>query len=142
MFGFLITRKTLNAMVASLTSEVQQLNNDLTALRSLYAEIQESQATTLEMLKDIVASEVNERVKTIEQERADRVSSTTPYFEVITEIDTDDDSRTKFELDWNPAFIAELRKKGYVGKTENDLVHQWIRTIANHVEHGVNQQNP
>lgn len=142
MFDFLITRKTLNRMVDSLQAEVRQLNQDLAALSKLYSDIQQSQATTLDMMKNIVASEVDQRVKSIEQARAEKLTGKNPYFEVVTEIDLDNGDKTKFELDWNQAFVDELRKKGYTGNTETELVQKWIRVIADHVEQDAARQNP
>jgi hypothetical protein len=38
-----------------------------------------------------------------------------------------------FELDWNDIFVAKLIRAGYVGKTDQDIVDMWFRTICQNV---------
>jgi len=35
-----------------------------------------------------------------------------------------------FNLDWNDAFIEELRKNGYQGTTQSQVVHRWFDTLC------------
>jgi hypothetical protein len=38
-----------------------------------------------------------------------------------------------FELDWNHYFVEQLRKEGYQGQTEIDVVDNWFRNVCRHV---------
>jgi hypothetical protein len=83
-----------------------------------------------------VAAAVESRIRTIEDERQARAESTTPYFEILSEIETGVDGKTKLEMDWNSAFIEELRRKGYVGENEQSIVQQWMLKLAAQLDGG------
>lgn len=57
-----------------------------------------------------------------------------PYINVLT-VDVDPKSpRTgSFELDWNQHFITLLRKTGYQGMTDEQVVDQWFQDVCRHV---------
>ena len=38
-----------------------------------------------------------------------------------------------FELDWNEAFVENLKKEGYVGPTPDSLVNQWFISVCKNV---------
>lgn len=48
-----------------------------------------------------------------------------------------------FELDWNEFFIVELRKAGYTGASEEELVDKWFQDLCRNVgnEASVNMEN-
>ena len=57
-----------------------------------------------------------------------------PWVEVISmEIDKDNPSAGSFELDWNDKFVANLIRAGYQGKTDQDIVDNWFRTVCQNV---------
>jgi hypothetical protein len=57
-----------------------------------------------------------------------------PYVEVISmDIDPKDPGQGSFELDWNDKFVANLVRAGYQGKTDQDIVDNWFRTICRNV---------
>ena len=57
-----------------------------------------------------------------------------PYVEVLgMDIDPDDPSNGSFELDWNDIFVARLIKSGYQGKTDQDIVDNWFKTVCRNV---------
>ena len=57
-----------------------------------------------------------------------------PYISVISvEVDKTNLSNGNFELDWNDAFIKDLRASGYPGKTDEDVVDMWFRNICRNV---------
>lgn len=57
-----------------------------------------------------------------------------PFIEVLgVEIDYENPGQGSFELDWNTFFIAELRAKGYPGKTEEQIIDNWFRDICRHI---------
>ena len=57
-----------------------------------------------------------------------------PWVEVISmEIDKDNPGAGNFELDWNDKFVANLTRAGYRGKTDQDIVDNWFRTVCQNV---------
>ncbi len=38
-----------------------------------------------------------------------------------------------FELDWNDAFIDDLKNKGYLGVTDDSIVNQWFMEVCRNV---------
>ena len=57
-----------------------------------------------------------------------------PYVEVLgMDIDTNDPGNGSFELDWNDIFVARLIKAGYQGKTDQDIVDNWFKTVCRNV---------
>jgi len=57
-----------------------------------------------------------------------------PWVEVISmEIDKDNPGAGSFELDWNDKFVANLIRAGYQGKTDQDLVDNWFRSVCQNV---------
>jgi hypothetical protein len=48
-----------------------------------------------------------------------------------------------FELDWNEYFILELRKAGYKGNTEEEIVDMWFSELCKNIgsEIGVDMEN-
>jgi hypothetical protein len=57
-----------------------------------------------------------------------------PYIEILSmEVDPNDISSGAFEFDWNDKFIANLRRAGYQGKSDADLVDQWFQAVCRNV---------
>lgn len=57
-----------------------------------------------------------------------------PYINVLSvDLDKKNLGNGSFELDWNDAFIKELRAAGYPGKTDEDVVDMWFRSICRNV---------
>ena len=57
-----------------------------------------------------------------------------PWVEVIgMEIDKDNPGQGSFELDWNDKFVANLIRAGYQGKTDQDIVDNWFKTVCRNV---------
>lgn len=57
-----------------------------------------------------------------------------PYIKILNvELDTDDIGNGAFELDWNDIFVAKLVRAGYQGKTDNDIVDNWFKTICRNI---------
>lgn len=127
-------------VVQDLNERIEELEVQLTADR-IAAE--STQAALSRLRSDIestiaatVAAAVESRIRTIEEERQARAESTTPYFEILSEIETGIDGKTKLEMDWNPAFIEELRRKGYTGESEQDIIQKWMLRLAAQLDGG------
>jgi len=57
-----------------------------------------------------------------------------PYISVLSvDLDKKNLGNGSFELDWNDAFIKELRAAGYPGKTDEDVVDMWFRNICRNI---------
>jgi hypothetical protein len=57
-----------------------------------------------------------------------------PWVEVIgIDIDKDNPGQGAFELDWNDKFVANLIRAGYQGKTDQDIVDNWFRSVCQNV---------
>lgn len=56
------------------------------------------------------------------------------YIRVVdTQFDPKNPANGFFELDWNSIFIDELRKAGYNGDTEEEIVDKWFKAICQNV---------
>lgn len=54
-----------------------------------------------------------------------------PYIKVLdTKVDRSNPADGYFELDWNSFFIDDLRKAGYTGVTEEEIVDKWFRALC------------
>ena len=57
-----------------------------------------------------------------------------PWVTVLSmELDPNDPSNGAFELDWNDIFVAKLVRAGYQGKTDQDIVDNWFKTVCRNV---------
>ena len=57
-----------------------------------------------------------------------------PWVEVLSiDIDKNNPGAGSFELDWNDKFVANLIRAGYQGKTDQDLVDNWFRSVCQNV---------
>ena len=67
-----------------------------------------------------------------EKERATKNKE--PYINVLeTHFDPKDPNNGYFELDWNSFFIDELRKAGYTGETEEEIIDKWFKNLCQNV---------
>jgi hypothetical protein len=55
-----------------------------------------------------------------------------PHVEVvkITIPNPKDPTSGYFELDWNDAFVKQLREAGYSGRKDEDVVDQWFNDLC------------
>ena len=57
-----------------------------------------------------------------------------PWVDILSvDIDEENPNFGSFELDWNDFFIINLRKKGYPGKSDEDVVDNWFRDVCRNV---------
>lgn len=57
-----------------------------------------------------------------------------PWIDILSvDIDEENPNFGSFELDWNDFFIINLRKKGYPGKSDEDVVDNWFRDVCRNV---------
>jgi hypothetical protein len=76
--------------------------------------------------------EPKKEVKKTPKELATAASE--PWVEILSmEVDPNNVSNGAFELDWNDFFVARLIKAGYQGKTDQDIVDNWFRSVCQNV---------
>ena len=57
-----------------------------------------------------------------------------PYVTVVeTKVDPNNPSSGYFELDWNSYFIDDLRKAGYTGVTEEEIIDKWFKALCQNI---------
>ena len=57
-----------------------------------------------------------------------------PYVEVLSmDIDKNNPGNGAFELDWNDKFLSNLIRAGYQGKTDQDIVDNWFKSVCRNV---------
>ena len=57
-----------------------------------------------------------------------------PYVNILSmEVDPENMQNGAFELDWNDKFVANLIRAGYQGKTDQDIVDNWFRSVCQNV---------
>ena len=117
-------------------SKDKALSDQRDLIDQLTKQLQSIEETIVTRMTDLVEQRVSAKIRTVEEQRESRLNGSTPYFEVISELDVNDNGRTKIELDWNQAFIKELRSKGYTGTNEEEIIHKWMRVLADQVERG------
>lgn len=66
------------------------------------------------------------------EQKIDPKSLNEPYVEVvkITIPNPKDPTAGYFELDWNDAFVNQLREAGYSGRKDEDVVDQWFNDLC------------
>jgi len=57
-----------------------------------------------------------------------------PWVNVVGfELDKGNPSQGAFELDWNVHFVNQLRKEGFPGKLDEDVVDNWFNAVCKNV---------
>ena len=57
-----------------------------------------------------------------------------PWIAVLdTHVNEEDIRNGFFELDWNDQFVLELKKNGYIGDTDEEIVDQWFSELCRNV---------
>lgn len=79
--------------------------------------------------------ENNEKPKKVTKSEKDLATERgEPYVAILgMDVDYDNLNEGAFELDWNDKFIANLRRAGYQGKEDADLVDQWFQNVCRNV---------
>lgn len=127
-----VTAEQVNIYVTEQCNLLERNIRELEVLREQLDSVEQAVAV-IGTIDTFVEEKVAERQKTIEQQREERLNGDTPYFDIVSEVEVDDD-RVKYEMDYNPAFVRRLRKLGISGKTEEEIVLKYIKTIAVQIE--------
>ena len=80
----------------------------------------------------------SKKTKTKEEHKSEKELATDkqlPYVNVVG-FELDNPSKPDqgaFELDWNVYFVNQLRKEGYQGTTDEDVVDNWFQKVCKNV---------
>lgn len=112
---------------------VAELRNELRVLRE-GNEVITSLLTGQQQEISALRSHVDEHSETLTslQFLKQRKESDEPWIEVMGG-DVDPEKGLQLNLDWNDAFINQLRAQGYKGTTEGSLVGQWLLAVSQSV---------
>ena len=54
-----------------------------------------------------------------------------PWVKVLKiDLDPENPGSGYFELDWNEAFVVQLKQSGYTGATDEDIVNKWFNDLC------------
>ena len=74
------------------------------------------------------------KVEPINPDKEAATKAKEPWVTVLSmELDPNDPGNGAFELDWNDIFVAKLVRAGYQGKTDQDIVDNWFKTVCRNV---------
>lgn len=78
-------------------------------------------------------------VSSLPKEAATRAGE--PWVGIVKiDLDPENPEMGAFELDWNDIFVARLVKAGYIGKTDQEIVDMWFKTICQSVADEIFEQ--
>jgi hypothetical protein len=82
-----------------------------------------------------IKTELLGQVKTLfeqalEDHRKKRYESDEPFVEIVSE-DFTSEGGVQLRLDWNTAFITYLKKNGFNGATDEQIVDTWLVSLSN-----------
>ena len=84
--------------------------------------------------KELVKIEVLEKAGELTESEAEKKTAEIkkePWVEVKRmEVNPEDPKAGYMELDWNEHFVAMLQEKGYVGKSDEDVVNKWFNDVC------------
>ncbi len=84
---------------------------------------------------DELRSQLSSLQKTVDElnHLRDRKNSDEPWFEFVGG-DVHPEHGLELRLDWNDAFIQQLRRQGYKGTSDDELIAQYIANVQKSVE--------
>ena len=111
-------KKTIDAKLADLELQVNILRNQLNTLHTTLPDTIRAAIDSNTMQQEAI------EVKTADE----RQKSDIPFVEIISD-GYDSELGVQLQLDWNAAFIKELKSKGYTGSSERDTVNKWLIAV-------------
>lgn len=117
------TKKSIDAKLAALSAEIQFLKDS-------WPELTQNAIDRHELKKE--AAEI--------KAADERQKSDTPFVEIISD-GYDPELGVQLQLDWNAAFINELKSKGYTGLSERDIVNKWLIAVHKQLATQFEQQD-
>ncbi len=108
---------------------------ELEAKAKLEAEVQaEVKRKAEERAKKRAETKAKKLANTALTEKEQATLAGEPYIKVVkVDIDPANPGNGSFEMDWNDVFVARLIKAKYPGKTDQDIVDNWFKTLCRNV---------
>jgi hypothetical protein len=119
------TKTSVDTIAASLKIQLNTVGDQLIEMRNELNLLQQSIPTQIaEAIEGHELAKVAKELKIAD----DRQKSDTPFVEIISD-GYDPELGVQLQLDWNTAFIKELKSKGYNGSSERDIVNKWLMAV-------------
>lgn len=120
-----------NAKIEAIQETLNDTRDEVTENGSDISELQLKLAMLENTINTMKTEEYQQENLKKLMERAETAlkESDVPYVRLVSD-QYDPKEGFKIELEWNKAFIAELRKAGYTGATEEDLVQGWLHVVT------------
>lgn len=77
-----------------------------------------------------VAEDAKRIATTLAVEKTRRYDSPEPWVEIVSDSYDPELRQVRIKLDWNKAFIVMLRKNGYTGRDDQELVDKYFKSIS------------
>lgn len=75
----------------------------------------------------------------IELERKRKKDSSEPWVEIVSEHYDEISKQVEIKLDWNKAFITMLRKNGYTGSSEQEIVDKYFKRLSEDIAKDIHE---
>ena len=135
----------LSAEISNLKSVIRRLTDDYEDFQSeLLRETEHTHQATLKTVADLV-NQQNTIIKSLTERVDNQQSVVAAQIDIIAKKESDDpwvelkggdvdpEKGLELQLDWNNAFIDQLKAQGYRGNDEGQLVAQWLLQISQSV---------
>jgi hypothetical protein len=103
--------------------------------RTLRAEIAEQVRKANADMATALAADKKAKAERIAAERSSKKNGPAPWVEIQSD-SYDSDKGLGLQLDWNDAFIKELRSKGFTGITDYAIVNSWLVALHRQMSEG------
>ena len=89
----------------------------------------------LEAELDAARKQLEEKTKQEDNsEKAVATANKEPYVSILSvDVDSEDPSYGSFELDWNEYFILKLKRIGYPGEEDEQIIDLWFQQVCRHI---------
>ena len=111
--------------------------------RTIRELVEKHETTVLEEIKKGVDEHIEQLppqpVRVVDPEREVYANSPTPWVKLVGILE-DAERGIEVKLDWNDAFVNELKEKGYVGIDDNQMVQKWLVMLTMNVAQDMNDE--
>jgi len=108
--------------------EEKKLQKSIEEAVKRIVESEESIATISDIVTGFLEVGLQEHKQQQAAKQKARMDSSVPFIDIISE-KHDSEHGLEIKMDWNAAFINELKANGYTGDDEEAMVHKWLGTL-------------
>lgn len=85
-------------------------------------------------------SKAEERaLRIVELEKKRKKEGSEPWVEIVSEKYDEISKQVEIKLDWNKAFITMLRKNGYTGSSEQEIVDKYFKRLSEDIAKDIHE---